>query len=68
MIAVIQIQLLNPSEETIIRKFMLGIVGAAAGAASLLLMRQQKQNQPKEVVAESASGAITLERMRELGL
>ena len=68
MIAVIQIQLLNPSEETIIRKLMLGIVGAAAVAASLLLMRQQKQSQPKEAVAESASGAITLERMRELGL
>ncbi len=68
MVAVIQIQLLNPSEETIIRKLMLGIVGAAAVAASLLLMRQQKQSQPKEAVAESASGAITLERMRELGL
>ncbi len=70
MVAVIQIQLLNPSEETIIRRLMLGIVGAAAVAASLLLMRQQKQSQPKEAVAEaeSASGAITLERMRELGL
>ena len=58
----------NPREETIIRKLMLGIVGAAAVAASLLLMRQQSQ--PKEAVAEaeSASGAITLERMRELGL
>ena len=39
-------------------------------AAGLLLMRQQKQTQPKEAVAEaeSAAGAITLERMRELGL
>ena len=60
----------NPSEEAIIRKFTLGIVGAAAVVASLFLMRQQKQSQPKETVAEaeSASGAITLERMRELGL
>ncbi len=39
-------------------------------AAGLLLMRQQKQTQPKVVVAEaeSATAAITLERMRELGL
>lgn len=59
----------NPSEETIIRKFMFGLVGAVAVTASLLLMRQQK-NQPKEAVAEaeSASPTITLERMRELGL
>jgi hypothetical protein len=33
-------------------------------------MRQQKQSEPKEAVAEveKASGAIPLERMRELGL
>ncbi len=61
---------LHPSEETIINKFTLGIVGAAAVAASLLLMRQQKQSQPKVAVAEAESGkaAIPLERMRELGL
>ncbi len=60
----------NPRKEAIIRKLTLGIVGAAALAAGLLLMRQQKQSQPKEAVAEaeSATGAITLERMRELGL
>ena len=58
----------NPNKEATIRKLMLGIVGAAAVAASLLLMRQQKQSQPKEAVAESVSPAITLERMRELGL
>ena len=60
----------NSNKEATIRKLMLGIVGAAAVAASLLLMRQQKQSQPKEAVAEaeSATGAITLERMRELGL
>ncbi len=49
---------------------MFGMMGAAALAASLLLMRQQKQSQPKETIAEaeSATPAITLERMRELGL
>ncbi len=46
------------------------MVGAAALLAGLLLMRQQKQTQPKEAVteAQSAKSAITLERMRELGL
>ncbi len=60
----------SPNEEATIRKFMLGLVGAAALAAGLLLVRQQKQTQPREAVAEaeSATGAITLERMRELGL
>jgi hypothetical protein len=49
---------------------MLGMVGAVAVAASLLLMRQQKQSQLKEEIAEAESStpAITLERMRELGL
>ena len=58
------------SQEATIRKFTLGLVGVAAVAAGLLLMRQQKQTQPKEAVAEaeSASGTITLDRMRELGL
>ena len=60
----------NPSQETTINKLTLGMVGAAAVAASLLLMRQQKQTQPKEAVVEveNAKSAITLERMRELGL
>ncbi len=60
----------NPSKETTIRNLTLGLVGVAALAAGLLLMRQQKPTQPKELAAEaeSAVGAITLERMRELGL
>ena len=56
------------AKETTIRKLTLGLVGAAAVAAGLLLMRQQKQTQPKELATEVATGAITLERMRELGL
>ena len=57
-------------EEATIRKLTLGLVGAAAVAAGLLLMRQQKQTQPKGALAEaeSASATIPLERMRELGL
>ena len=53
-----------------IRKLTLGMMGAAALAAGLLLMRQQKQSQPKEEIAEveDASGTLKLERMRELGL
>ena len=48
---------------------MLGFVGAAAVTAGLLLMRQQKQSQPKEAVTEAESAsAIPLDRMRELGL
>jgi len=45
-------------------------VGAAAVAAGLLLMRQQQKSQPKEAITEtsSASGTISLDRMRELGL
>jgi len=45
-------------------------MGAAAVAAGLLLMRQQKQVQPQEALAEvkDAPGEKTLERMRELGL
>ena len=66
----------DASKEATIRKFTLGLVGAVALAAGLLLMRQQKQIQPKEALAsaESASsgaitaGTATLERMRELGL
>jgi len=49
-----------------IRNFTLGMASAAALVAGLLLIRQQKQTQPKE--AENPKSAITLERMRELGL
>ncbi len=66
----------DASKEATIRKFTLGLVGVAAVATGLLLMRQQKQTQPKEALAEAesassgaiTSGTTTLERMRELGL
>ena len=53
-----------------IRNFTLGMASAAALVAGLLLIRQQKQTQPKKAgkEAENPKSAITLERMRELGL
>ena len=54
------------------RKVTMGILGAAAAVASLLLIRQQKQIEPKEVAevapGETVPGAISLERLRELGI
>lgn len=50
----------------------LGMLGAAAVMASLLLIRQQKEIEPKEVAevapGETVPGAISLERLRELGI
>ncbi len=58
-------------QEGIIRKVTLGILGAAAAVASLLVIRQTKQVTPKEVVdvpaGETVPGSISLERLRELG-
>ena len=59
-------------EGTIIRKVTLGIVGAAAAVASLLLIRQTKQLPSKETLdlpaGETVPGNISLERLRELGI
>ncbi len=56
----------------IIRKVTLGILGATAAVASLLLIRQTKQVTPKEAVrvpaGESVPGSVSLERLRELGI
>ncbi len=55
-----------------IRKVTLGLLGAAAAVASILLIRQQKLDQPKEAIdvpaGESTPGTLTLERVRELGI
>ncbi len=60
------------TQEGIIRKVTLGILGAAAVVASLLLIRQTKQITPKETVdvpaGEAVPGSISLERLRELGI
>ena len=55
-----------------IRKMTLGVLGAAAAVASLLLIRQTKQIPPKETLdlpaGESVPGNISLDRLRELGI
>jgi hypothetical protein len=55
-----------------IRKVTLGVLGAAAAVASLLLIRQTKQIPPKETLnlpaGESVPGNISLDRLRELGI
>ena len=60
------------TQEGIIRKVTLGILGAAVAVASLLLIRQTKQITPKEAVdvqaGETVPGSISLERLRELGI
>ncbi len=55
-----------------IRKVMYSLLGAAALAAGLLLIRQQKQEDLKVVgelaPGESVPSEISLERLRELGI
>jgi len=55
-----------------IRKVTLGILGAAAAVASLLLIRQTKRLPPKETLdlpaGESIPAHISLDRLRELGI
>lgn len=53
------------------KSFTLGLLGAAALATTILLVRQQRDDS-KEVrlvpAGESQPAAISLERIRELGL
>jgi hypothetical protein len=54
-------------------KFTFGLLGAAALATTVLLVRQQKQVESKQVADAVPAGeplptTISLERMRELGL
>lgn len=54
------------------KSFTLGLLGAAALATTILLVRQSKdatQNEPRVIPAgETQPSTISLERIRELGL
>jgi len=56
-----------------IRKITLSLLGAAAIAASIVLVRQQRQIAPTEIpqidsTEESPKQVVSLERLRELGI
>lgn len=54
------------------KSFAIGLLGAAALATTILLVRQQKEPTPRQSrlipAGESQPAAISLERIRELGL
>ena len=55
------------------RKVTYGVLGAAALAASVLLIRSQREVAPAEVLeevpaGEETPGQVRLERLRELGI
>lgn len=54
------------------KKFAMGLLGAAALATTVLLVRQQKEVVPREAgyvpAGETQPAEISLERIRELGL
>ncbi|MEZ4417387.1 MAG: hypothetical protein R3E10_16655 [Gemmatimonadota bacterium] len=54
------------------RRVTYGLLGAAALAASVLLIRAQKQPQAEEIDAvppgENVPGQIRLDKLRELGI
>lgn len=59
--------------EVTIRKLTISLIGAAAVAASILLVRQQKQLTPQDTIdtippGETTQTSISLDRLRELGL
>jgi hypothetical protein len=63
----------HPQQGVALKKLALGLLGAAAVAATVLLVRQQKQvdaaKEPRLVPAgESHPTELSLERIRELGL
>lgn len=62
-----------PPECFVMKSFTLGLLGAAALATTILLVRQTSkdatQSEPRVIPAgETQAGAISLERIRELGL
>ncbi len=59
--------------EDTIRKLTISLVGAAALAAGVLLVRQQKQIDPKDSASavppvRTVQAQVSLERLRELGI
>lgn len=54
------------------KNFAIGLLGAAAVATTILLVRQQKEVEAKDtrlvLAGESKPSTISLERIRELGL
>ena len=54
------------------KKLAVGLLGAVAVAATFLLVRQQKEVEPRDPrlvpAGETQPTTISLERMRELGL
>jgi len=54
------------------KNFAIGLIGAAALATTILLVRQQKELEPKSPrlipAGETQPTSISLERIRELGL
>ena len=59
--------------EDTIRKLTISLVGAAALAAGILLVRQQKQIDPKDSASaippvKTVQVQVSLERLRELGI
>jgi hypothetical protein len=57
----------------VVKKLAVGLLGAVAVAATVLLVRQQTEVEPRErgvrlVPVGEAAPTISLERMRELGL
>jgi hypothetical protein len=59
--------------EATIRKLTISLLGAAAVAASILLVRQQKQMTPQDTAeaippGETTQAPVSLDRLRELGL
>lgn len=54
------------------KNFAIGLLGAAAVATTILLVRQQKDVEPRDTrlipAGETKPATISLERIRELGL
>lgn len=63
---------MGPQRGGKIRKVTLGLLGVVAALAGILLIRQQKLDQPRVAIdvpaGERSPGTLTLERVRELGI